>query len=302
MNKDMDDVVDAAGAVGENLNIDKMDQVQDTVTEINSNKTFDASNLTGLFFQKISHAYEEYSGPILQLVTVGSELAMVFGGVMPYIPQYLQIQSKQTTQGFSMFVCLALLMANTLRIIFWFGNHFETPLLIQSILMNLTMFALIHLCVKINNKEFFAEKRKGRHFTDFDPDYFWRWTDFLSYLEFVMCVALLGSILMYFLLDYTLFVDSVGFLAVFTEAMLGVPQFYRNFKNKSTYGMSLPMVIMWTCGDIFKTTYFVLRKTPPQFFICGSLQVTVDILILGQVWFYRLNSEKRRRSELGRQL
>jgi len=287
MNKDMDDVVDAAGAVGENLNIDKMDQVQDTVTEINSNKTFDASNLTGLFFQ---------------LVTVGSELAMVFGGVMPYIPQYLQIQSKQTTQGFSMFVCLALLMANTLRIIFWFGNHFETPLLIQSILMNLTMFALIHLCVKINNKEFFAEKRKGRHFTDFDPDYFWRWTDFLSYLEFVMCVALLGSILMYFLLDYTLFVDSVGFLAVFTEAMLGVPQFYRNFKNKSTYGMSLPMVIMWTCGDIFKTTYFVLRKTPPQFFICGSLQVTVDILILGQVWFYRLNSEKRRRSELGRQL
>jgi len=282
----MDDV-DAAGAVGENLNIDKMDQVQDTVTEINSNKTFDASNLTGLFFQ---------------LVTVGSELAMVFGGVMPYIPQYLQIQSKQTTQGFSMFVCLALLMANTLRIIFWFGNHFETPLLIQSILMNLTMFALIHLCVKINNKEFFAEKRKGRHFTDFDPDYFWRWTDFLSYLEFVMCVALLGSILMYFLLDYTLFVDSVGFLAVFTEAMLGVPQFYRNFKNKSTYGMSLPMVIMWTCGDIFKTTYFVLRKTPPQFFICGSLQVTVDILILGQVWFYRLNSEKRRRSELGRQL
>ena len=111
---------------------------------------------------------------------------------MPYIPQYLQIQAKQTTQGFSLYVCLALLMANTLRIIFWFGNHFETPLLVQSILMNLTMFALIHLCVKISNKEYFAEKRKGRHFTDFDPDYFWRWTDFLSYLEFVMTVALLG--------------------------------------------------------------------------------------------------------------
>ena len=198
---------------------------------------------------------------------------MVFGGVMPYIPQYLQIQSKQTTQGFSMYVCLALLIANTLRIIFWFGKHFETPLLIQSVLMNLTMFALIHLCVKINNKEFFAEKRKGRHFTDFDPDYFWKWTDFLSYLEFILSVAVLVSILMYFFIDFPWFVDSVGFLAVFTEAMLGVPQFYRNFKNKSTYGMSLPMVIMWTCGDVFKTTYFVLRKAPPQFFICGSLQV-----------------------------
>jgi len=129
-----------------------------------------------------------------------------------------------------------------------------------------------------------------------------RWTDFLSYLEFVMCIALFGSVLMYLLLDFHWFVETVGFLAVFTEAMLGVPQFYRNFKNKSTYGMSLPMVVMWTCGDIFKTTYFVLRHTPPQFFICGSLQVTVDILILGQVWMYRLNTEKRKRSELGRQL
>jgi len=249
-----------------------------------------------------SHDPATWSGLAVQLLTIGSELAMVFGGVMPYIPQYLQIQSKQTTQGFSMYVCLALLVANTLRIIFWFGNHFETPLLIQSILMNLTMFALIHLCVKINNKEFFAEKRKGRHFTDFDPDYFWKWTDFLSYLEFILSIAVLGSILMYFFLDFKWFVDSIGFLAVFTEAMLGVPQFYRNFKNKSTYGMSLPMVIMWTCGDVFKTTYFVLRKAPPQFFICGSLQVTVDLMILGQVWLYRLNTEKRKRSELGRQL
>ena len=28
----------------------------------------------------------------------------------------------------------------------------------------------------------------------------------------------------------------------------------------------------------------------------------MDILILGQVWMYRLNTEKRKRSELGRQL
>ena len=88
-----------------------------------------------------------------------------------------------------------------------------------------------------------------------------------------MVIAAVASALMFFLVDFQPFVETVGFLAVFTEAMLGVPQFYRNFKNKSTYGMSLPMVLMWTCGDIFKTTYFVLRKAPPQFFICGSLQV-----------------------------
>jgi hypothetical protein len=33
-----------------------------------------------------------------QFVTLGCEMAMVFGGVMPYIPQYIQIKQKQTTQ------------------------------------------------------------------------------------------------------------------------------------------------------------------------------------------------------------
>ena len=45
------------------------------------------------------------------------------------------------------------------------------------------------------------------------------------------------------------------------------------FFVRSTYGMSLQMVIMWTCGDVFKTSYFYLRNTPPQFFICGAMQV-----------------------------
>jgi len=108
--------------------------------------------------------------------------------------------------------------------------------------------------------------------------------------------------LMYFLVDYSPFVETIGFMAVFTEAMLGVPQFYRNFKNKSTYGMSIPMVLMWTCGDIFKTSYFYFRNTPLQFFVCGSLQVSVDLMILAQVWMYSDNTEKRKRSEMSRAL
>ena len=43
------------------------------------------------------------------------------------------------------------------------------------------------------------------------------------------------------------------------------------------------MVLMWMCGDTFKTTYFYLRDTPPQFFICGALQVSIDLAILAQV-------------------
>ena len=48
-----------------------------------------------------------------------SSLAMMFGGVVPYIPQYLEIRRTENTEGFSLYVCLVLLVANTLRILFW---------------------------------------------------------------------------------------------------------------------------------------------------------------------------------------
>ena len=45
-----------------------------------------------------------------------------------------------------------------------FGRHYETPLLIQSILMNMAMFALVHLCVNINAREVII-KMEERVFT-----------------------------------------------------------------------------------------------------------------------------------------
>ena len=44
---------------------------------------------------------------------------MVFGGVVPYIPQYRKIRKTRDAEGFSVYVCLVLLIANILRIFFW---------------------------------------------------------------------------------------------------------------------------------------------------------------------------------------
>lgn len=234
---------------------------------------------------------------LLWALETGSSLAMIIGGVVPYIPQYLTMKEKGSAKGFSTYVCLALLVANTLRILFWFGKHYETPLLIQSILMNIAMFALIHLCVSLNKKEQII-KEQEKIFTDFELKTFWQWTDFQSYVECIMTLAVFGGVLMYFFCDFAPFVETIGFVSLFTEAMLGLPQFHRNFKNKSTYGMSIQMVLMWTCGDIFKTSYFILRAAPAQFFICGSLQVCIDLSILTQVFLYRENTNRRRKQSL----
>lgn len=53
------------------------------------------------------------------LVNGVAALAMVFGGVFPFIPQYRDIRRTQNAEGFSLFVCLTLLVANILRILFW---------------------------------------------------------------------------------------------------------------------------------------------------------------------------------------
>ncbi|XP_035828601.1 solute carrier family 66 member 2 [Aplysia californica] len=244
---------------------------------------------------------------IIDIISIGSQAAMVLGGVVPFIPQYIDIWKTRNAEGFSLFVCLALLIANILRIMFWFGKHFELPLLAQSIIMIVTMLVLVQLCVDVRSKtEIIASKPRrfsgsnglnGPHvdaqshsFFDLDPAYFWRWTDFLSYLEFVAAFSLVVGLLTFLLINNQVYIEFLGFMAVFTEAMLGAPQFLRNFQNKSTAGMSKKMVGFWTCGDIFKTVYFILREAPAQFWICGMLQVSIDLSIFVQVFIYRNNA------------
>ncbi|XP_047545183.1 solute carrier family 66 member 2 isoform X3 [Vanessa atalanta] len=232
------------------------------------------------------------------LVGWGAASAMIVGGVAPYIPQYRQIKKTQDAEGFSLYVCLTLLIANTLRILFWFGKRYELPLLIQSIVMNATMFAMTHLCVTVRKKNQIIRARE-RIFTDMDRKYFWAWTDFQSYVDCMLVFSVLGAALTYLLIEFSPFVELIGFLAVFTEAMLGAPQIAKNHQNKSTEGMSVSMVIMWTCGDLFKTAYFVIREAPTQFWVCGALQVLLDIVILFQVWLYRHNTAAARRLRRG---
>ncbi|KAM9636888.1 solute carrier family 66 member 2 isoform 3-T3 [Morphnus guianensis] len=246
--------------------------------------------------------------PMQQLVSWGAAGAMVFGGVVPYIPQYRDIRRTQNAEGFSTYVCLVLLVANILRILFWFGRRFESPLLWQSIIMIITMLLMLKLCteVRVSNelnikrRSFAAADSKDeeikappkRSYLDFELNYFWHWSKFTDYVQCVLTFTGVTGYITYLWLDSSLFVETLGFLAVFTEAMLGVPQLYRNYQNRSTEGMSVKMVLMWTSGDTFKTVYFILNQAPFQFSICGLLQVFVDIAILLQVYLYSYYPQK----------
>uniref|UniRef100_I3LM62 Solute carrier family 66 member 2 n=1 Tax=Sus scrofa TaxID=9823 RepID=I3LM62_PIG len=174
--------------------------------------------------------------PLQQLVSWGAAAAMVFGGVVPYIPQYRDIRRTQNAEGFSTYVCLVLLVANILRILFWFGRHFESPLLWQSVVMILTMLLMLRLCTEVRVANELNVKR--RFFADLDPHHFWRWSSFGDYVQCVLAFTGVAGYVTYLSIDSALFVETLGFLAVLTEAMLGVPQLYRNHRLQSTEGMS----------------------------------------------------------------
>ncbi|XP_033125235.1 solute carrier family 66 member 2-like isoform X1 [Anneissia japonica] len=254
---------------------------------------------------------------LANLVSWIASASMMFGGIVPYIPQYLEIRKTDNADGFSTYVCLALILANLLRILFWFGHPFEFPLLAQSVIMLATMLVMLQLCTKVKAiQEISTRKRKfsdshddplktsssscklvkpfkRKAFTDFDARYFWQWSRFIDYLLFLSLFAVTSAVINYLLISFVVYVEMIGFLAVFTEAMLGSPQFYRNFQNKSTQGMSVQMVCCWLSGDMFKTGYFIVNEAPMQFWVCGVLQVSIDIAILLQVYCYRGQQPRR---------
>uniref|UniRef100_A0A8C6RVP0 Solute carrier family 66 member 2 n=1 Tax=Nannospalax galili TaxID=1026970 RepID=A0A8C6RVP0_NANGA len=117
-----------------------------------------------------------------------------------------------------------------------FGRHFESPLLWQSIVMILTMLLMLKLCTEVRVANELNIKR--RSFADFDPHHFWHWSSFADYVQCVLAFTGVAGYITYLSIDSALFVETLGFLAVLTEAMLGVPQLYRNYRHHSTEGMS----------------------------------------------------------------
>lgn len=226
---------------------------------------------------------------MMELITFVSVCAMVFGGVVPFIPQMLLIRRTRSCDGFNTLVCFNLMIANILRIMFWFGQPFELPLLAQSVLMVGTMLGMMGACVETYQYDGRRPTRlnwKTRFYTDF-----WQWTDYADYLTFVALFTVGFGLLTFLCLNIQLYVDMLGFMAVFVEAIQGLPQWTRNYQNKSTEGMSIVMVCCWMSGDTFKTTYFLLRNAPSQFALCGILQMFVDVNLLVQVFWYRGNRE-----------
>ncbi|KAG5179203.1 hypothetical protein JKP88DRAFT_327415 [Tribonema minus] len=158
--------------------------------------------------------------------------------------------------GFSPNVSLVILVANTLRVAFWFRKRFDNTMLVQSLLLIGMQLALLQA---LAGSKWALAKREGRQLALSPVGDFWAWDSFALYLGatalFASVVALVSSVLYRF----EWYVEGLGAAAVSFESVMGLPQLTRNFMHKSTAGLSIFMVCGWLGGDFLK----YIRPNPP---------------------------------------
>ena len=87
-------------------------------------------------------------------------------------------------------------------------------------------------------------------------------------------------------------VDVMGWIATIvtiTYTSYGLPvQFYKNYKKKSTEGLSLSMIIMMFMTFLSWVIYAAM-KSPPDYYImvCNFIGAVGVFFILIQFWLYR---------------
>lgn len=207
------------------------------------------------------------------------DLLLVFGPILGYIPQYLEIWKTRNHRAFSKKVSMILLVANILRLGYWWYEKFEDTLVWQAFVMIGAQLLMLELILRIKSM---AEMKS-----------FWRMMGWLI----GSLLLLIASLSTFIALDLRIFRleysgQILGFAALSVESTLAMPQAYRNWKHKCTSGLRPELIFSWALGDAFKTGYFIIRRAPWVFLMCGIVQLLVDGLIFVQMWLYSENPDK----------
>ena len=227
---------------------------------------------------------------------LSADFLIIFLPSVGYVFQAIKFQKTKSSKGFSKSLCLMLLLANILRIYFWIGKPFEKSLLFQSIVVILSQIYLIHYYLKYQEKpkdknEMPQEKSILNHLISrrdiFTPSKIWNWDYEIDYYKFVFLFFSLMSIICAIIgKDMVKFYDVIGTISVGIETFIEIPQIKENCVTKNVKNLSGAMVLMWFIGDLFKTVYNIVNKSPIQMIIGGLIQNCEDIILSTQVLFY----------------
>eukprot|EP00769_Ergobibamus_cyprinoides_P000617 gnl/Ergobibamus_cyprinoides/1625.p2 GENE.gnl/Ergobibamus_cyprinoides/1625~~gnl/Ergobibamus_cyprinoides/1625.p2 ORF type:complete len:246 (+),score=49.28 gnl/Ergobibamus_cyprinoides/1625:163-900(+) len=122
-----------------------------------------------------------------------------------------------------------------------------------------------------------------RHFAGYLLSDFWNWAfPFHYYFSYTLFCAVLALVTWVFFASAT-FSEYIGLLATLSEATLAMPQVWKNFRRKSTAGLSLWLLFTWVAGDVTKFCYYQLTHAPWVFSLGASIQICVDCVLVWQL-------------------
>lgn len=236
------------------------------------------------------------NNPFSSIIKYSADILMIFIPSIGYIFQAMKFKQTKSSKGFARFLCLLLLIANILRVFFWFGKKFSLPLLFQAIIVIISQIYLIHVYLEYQEDlPMKTEKTMNEYLTNWketlSPKKIWNWNDEIEYYKFILFIIVFLSIICTVVGTKNLqFYEILGALSVSCETFIELPQIKENCMIKNTKNLSGTMVFMWFVGDLFKTTYNLMYKSPMQMIIGGIIMNCEDIILSSQFLVYDENS------------
>jgi hypothetical protein len=205
------------------------------------------------------------------------------------LPQYRRIKLEKR-DSFSTYVSFILIVSNILRIFFYWVAPFDFVYVLQAVVMIVVQLVLLELITRVRREQrmlpsslFLRISFRWKNL----QRYFWQWDDFPSYCYFLGAMTAGVGLLTLVGQYIPWYAEGLGFVSLFMESMLAVPQFLRN-RQEGVEGLSWILVGSWTVGDVAKTIFFAIHPDlPRQFLMCGLIQILVDGGIIYQMWAYR---------------
>lgn len=235
------------------------------------------------------------TNPYSYLIKFTADLLMIFIPSIGYFFQAQKFKQTKSSKGFAKFLCLLLLIANILRVFFWFGKQFSLPLLYQAIVVIISQIYLIHVYLEYQDDlPIKTEKTISEYLTKWgetlSPSNIWNWGDEIEYYKFIIFLIIIFSIICSLGKNSSKFFEILGTISVSCETFIELPQIKENCMSKDTKNLSGAMVFMWFVGDLFKTTYNFIYNSPIQMIIGGIIMNFEDIILSSQVIFYDENN------------
>lgn len=113
----------------------------------------------------------------------------------------------------------------------------------------------------------------------------YRYFQVLAYFTSILFAV---HVLLPFISSSPVYITFLGYFGLTVEAILPLPQIWKNRTARSCKGFRLSVIINWLAGDAMKMSYFFLSSeyVPWPFRACGLFQACCDVFLGLQFYMY----------------